>query len=106
MELCRWGHIKANYRGTMDEKGLQTSPVPDEWISPEMQFLDLKAEPWQAKDILLMVRAQGLACCNLIHPPVEGNLTLFAESLLREKGVEFFNQHGVDTETILNFWNL
>jgi hypothetical protein len=77
MELCRYGEIRANYKGTMDEKGLETSPVPDHWKSPEIERLDLTAEPWQVKDIRRMVE---------------------------ERGEKFFTRNGVEIKSILAHW--
>lgn len=69
MELCRWGRIQANYKGTMDERGLQTSPVRPGWWGPERAFIKLEQEPWHIAEIRKMVA---------------------------DRGAEFFEQHGVN----------
>jgi hypothetical protein len=74
MELCRWGQIKANYRGTMDETGLKLSPIPPGWWSRERAMLKLEQTPWQLADIRRMVS---------------------------ERGAEWFGQRGVDVTLFL-----
>jgi hypothetical protein len=71
MELCRWGRIQANYKGTMDERGLQTTPIPQHWWGEERQYIHLEQEPWHIAEIKRMVR---------------------------ERGVEFFTKHGVEVQ--------
>lgn len=77
MELCRYGVVKANYRGTMDETGIAFSPVPPEWKSPLWDDIDLKATPWQVADIKRMVDAKGL---------------------------QFFTAHNIPIQSILDLW--
>lgn len=79
MELCRYGVIRANYHGTMDETGLQTTPVPPEWWSPLRDKIKLTAEPWQVRDIRRMVT---------------------------ERGEDFFTRNGVRTASVLKEWNV
>lgn len=77
MELCRYGEVRANYQGTMDETGIGFSPVPEQWKSPLWDDIDLTAEPWQVNDIRRMVA---------------------------EKGLQFFTSHNIPINTILNLW--
>ena len=77
MELCRYGEIRANYRGTMDETGIEFTPVPVAWVSSLRDQLDLEATPWQVQDIKRMVA---------------------------EKGLRFFLSHKLNIEQILKLW--
>jgi len=60
MELCRYGKVKANYKGTMDEAGLKVRPVPPHWWDPEFKkLIRLEDPPWQLQDLRRMVKKQG-----------------------------------------------
>lgn len=59
MELCRWGKINANYRGTMDETGLRTAPVPAAWWGPEKKWVKPAQPPWHVPEIQRMVAERG-----------------------------------------------
>ena len=59
MELLRYGKVVANYKGTMDESGLELKPVPSKWWGPEKAAIKLDAEPWQLDDIKRMASEHG-----------------------------------------------
>lgn len=52
-EKRRWGKVHANYMGTLDETGLVTAPIPDDWwpVAGSKSLIDLAAEPWQAAEL-------------------------------------------------------
>jgi hypothetical protein len=77
MEIVRYGAIRANYQGTMDETDLELSPVPKAWWSAFRNKLHLKAEPWQAEDLSRMVK---------------------------QHGADFFASRGVDVLPVLKGW--
>lgn len=78
MELCRYGKVIANYRGTMNEDGLSLSMVPEEWLSGMEKEIRFDKRPWQADDMARM---------------------------LAERGSGFFKNHGIDVEAVLSVWD-
>lgn len=77
MELCRYGKVVAAYAKSMDETGLELSPVPPDWWSDLKSKIDLTARPWQVDDLKRMVD---------------------------ERGVEFFTDNGINVNQALDYW--
>jgi hypothetical protein len=56
--------IAAKYRGTVDETGLQTKPVPEEWVAPYADIwhhLHVNDVPWQESELRRLIAQHGWA---------------------------------------------
>lgn len=61
MEMYRWGTIRANYKGTMDETGLKLADVPPAWWGKERKWIKLEGDSWHAAEIERMRAEKGAA---------------------------------------------
>lgn len=77
MELLRYGEVRANYRGSMSETGLELSPIPEGWWPDVKSKIDLDAPPWQLEDLRRMIR---------------------------QKGPRFFRQNDIPIDRALSYW--
>jgi len=78
MELCRYGKIRANYLGTLNEKGLETRLVPQGWWPDVKDKINLEAVPWQLGELRQMVE---------------------------DRGPEFFERHRIQVRKIFEHWD-
>lgn len=59
-ELLRWGEVKANYAGTVDETGLQRQETPAEWWAGyDLGSIVLGTEPWQEVEVRKLITVHG-----------------------------------------------
>ena len=59
-----------SYLGTMDERGLQTTPVPKEWWGKERRYLKLSTPSWHHDEIKRMLREYGKQYFELRGVPI------------------------------------
>lgn len=77
-ELLRYGEVKADYRRTMSEIGVERREVPADWWAPGLKSkIDLESEPWQLRDLRRMID---------------------------ERGVDFFRVHDIPIDMALSYW--
>ena len=76
MELLRYGEVKADYRRTMSEHGLERREIPADWWADGLKdMIDLEAEPWQLGDLKKMIKAKGIQFFRANDIPVDKALS-------------------------------
>lgn len=59
IEILRWGTVRANYAGTVNEAGVRTAEIPAEWWGAERSMLEPDAVPWQEAEVHRLIKQHG-----------------------------------------------
>jgi hypothetical protein len=77
-ETLRWGQIRANYAGTVDETGIGYAVVPRTWWHVDLlPHIKKGVVPWQIKEVNDLLQKYGLERfmeCTLLEPACDAGL--------------------------------